>query len=680
MRARKVICLVETLILLVLSACSDSDGINTSSGTENQSYNATPVSWCESGATKNVYGMGLLSDTLVVAVGADNGYALYSNYGTELKKTGEIAAESVYTSWVQFYNNCIWVLDKEETKYVVKSFDALSNLQKEIPLTIDQDITAFTILNTDSTTIIALMAGTDLILVNGNDLKTISFTGYSTQLVANESDAFLIVVQDESGQQALYKVSIDGEITDTLQIDKNGLVTNGKLFFYDQNGIIYAGDGVTILSSVQDCSIAPSYIRFFTEIDVDEYALCYSSPLSHHSLVALLSKTNPDRDTINLTFGTTIQDLDELDGTITYAISAFNTSQNQYKIEIRQYPNENQLKIAMLTGDGPDILSMATLSEDVYLSSGLLSDLYTNMKDSALSKELFVPSYINAQEVEGHLYTLSSSFCVRTLVSKSEYVGNNAGWTLADLSAIAERLPDNMIILPDTSSTDFLSLYLSYALSEYVNWDDHTCQFETDQFYALLSFCKEHFDLYAKESGLFGRDALESSLLNYWFVYQPQSYADNMRTYGSDCTLIGYPDAGGNGAVLYNSAEDYAINGLSLHQKDAWAFFEFILSDDFQNSLLYGFPVVENDFENAISNATLPNDEGQAFLSDMEAETLKEMILNAKELGGSGNSNPSFLVDIICEEAGAYFANDKTVEDVAKIIQNRVSIYLSEQQ
>ena len=36
------------------------------------------------------------------------------------------------------------------------------------------------------------------------------------------------------------------------------------------------------------------------------------------------------------------------------------------------------------------------------------------------------------------------------------------------------------------------------------------------------------------------------------------------------------------------------------------------------------------------------------------------------------------IVNIIEEEAGAYYAGQKTAEEVADIIQSRVSIYLSE--
>ena len=36
------------------------------------------------------------------------------------------------------------------------------------------------------------------------------------------------------------------------------------------------------------------------------------------------------------------------------------------------------------------------------------------------------------------------------------------------------------------------------------------------------------------------------------------------------------------------------------------------------------------------------------------------------------------LLDIICEQAQPYFAGDKTLEETAKLIQNRASLYVNE--
>ena len=43
-----------------------------------------------------------------------------------------------------------------------------------------------------------------------------------------------------------------------------------------------------------------------------------------------------------------------------------------------------------------------------------------------------------------------------------------------------------------------------------------------------------------------------------------------------------------------------------------------------------------------------------------------------------GGAYDTDIQEIIQDEAGAYFAGDKTADEVAKLIQNRVSIYLGE--
>ena len=36
------------------------------------------------------------------------------------------------------------------------------------------------------------------------------------------------------------------------------------------------------------------------------------------------------------------------------------------------------------------------------------------------------------------------------------------------------------------------------------------------------------------------------------------------------------------------------------------------------------------------------------------------------------------LLDIICEEAAAYFNGDKSIPEITELIQNRVQLYLNE--
>lgn len=75
-------------------------------------------------------------------------------------------------------------------------------------------------------------------------------------------------------------------------------------------------------------------------------------------------------------------------------------------------------------------------------------------------------------------------------------------------------------------------------------------------------------------------------------------------------------------------------------------------------------------------------DKGAYGLEAMIELTLEEYELRFRSLldsvVGVYSYNPE-LIEIVWGEAQAYFAGQKSAEEVAKLIQSRVSIYISEQ-
>ena len=63
-----------------------------------------------------------------------------------------------------------------------------------------------------------------------------------------------------------------------------------------------------------------------------------------------------------------------------------------------------------------------------------------------------------------------------------------------------------------------------------------------------------------------------------------------------------------------------------------------------------------------------------APLTQEQVDDFKTLIDGATP-GGAYDTD---IQEILQDEAGAYFAGDKTADEVAKLIQNRVSIYLGE--
>ena len=68
---------------------------------------------------------------------------------------------------------------------------------------------------------------------------------------------------------------------------------------------------------------------------------------------------------------------------------------------------------------------------------------------------------------------------------------------------------------------------------------------------------------------------------------------------------------------------------------------------------------------------------GEYFgVSEREISVVESLIADA----APGNMADQTVTCIINEEAEAYFSGDKTLEEVQKIIQDRVGIYLAERQ
>lgn len=100
----------------------------------------------------------------------------------------------------------------------------------------------------------------------------------------------------------------------------------------------------------------------------------------------------------------------------------------------------------------------------------------------------------------------------------------------------------------------------------------------------------------------------------------------------------------------------------------AWAFFRTLFTYAHQSNR---FPPVRLDAFDQRESRVVSN--GNA--TEAESQAARELILSA-----STQRLMSYpCADIIAEEAAACFAGDKSPQEVARIIQNRVEIYLGEQ-
>ena len=189
-------------------------------------------------------------------------------------------------------------------------------------------------------------------------------------------------------------------------------------------------------------------------------------------------------------------------------------------------------------------------------------------------------------------------------------------------------------------------------------------------------------------------------------IYQLNSIQEEEAMFGEPVTYIGYPTSGGGSGTYMQASELYAITAKSSNKDGAWAFIENYLNQPFNDLYSYGLPARKSALDDMVEkamNVTYMTDEnGEQILdengnpipedgtsgisygdweytyhtpTEEEINILKELISVAEPSSATGNDE---ITNIITEEAEAFFKGQKSVADVAGVIQSRVQVYVNE--
>lgn len=408
---------------------------------------------------------------------------------------------------------------------------------------------------------------------------------------------------------------------------------------------------------------------------------------------------------------------------IANTVNSFNQNNNDYRIDVLTNPTKNlnsedenyeedfekinrEFMMKLLTNDAPDIvISSDYESIRSFGDKGAFTDLYSLMdNDTEINKSTLLPNVMKAFESEnGALYCLPSSFNINTLMVKSKF-HNNENWTVDDMISVYDNAEKDVYKWIERDR--MLSLLLDGT--DFVDEKNGTCSFDSPEFVELLKFCKrfpveldqpeknydspEQMDLlnqfYTDQRHSYNRDEnlINPITLSKGSIGGGYSYAKAM--FDEDVTLVGYPSDNGQGGRI--STYNHIAVGADCKQKEVA--FEFV--KEFVKSVYgnYGsIPVIEKDFEAeldswmtlsggfaAIAENGYYEDDGLKVypLTQEEREHIEEYIRNITELLPT---EQSALNSIIFEEAEAFFADGRTAEEAAEIIQNRSEILVSEQ-
>jgi ABC-type glycerol-3-phosphate transport system substrate-binding protein len=497
--------------------------------------------------------------------------------------------------------------------------------------------------------------------------------------------------------------------------------------YYTSNGSLYgyqlgAEASVEIMNFV-DSDIDSSYLGDLIVLDdetllMTEYDYSYDNYAGRYGFYTL-TKVAPedvvDKTILQLaTYGLTYY--------VRSRVIAFNKNSDTYRIRIVDYSSYDtdedtdagirQFNNDIIAGNGADIIFVNdAMNVSSLINKGALQDLYPFMdQDPDITREDYLQNILDTYSVDGKLYQLVPSFNIQTLMAKSSRVGENPGWTVQDMidciqSARSEN-PD-VQAFDDIIASDFLSTIINYSGDQWIDWENATCNFNSESFIDLLEFSNtlpkdysDYEDLWNDENywsvyeSRFRQDAV---LFDYLYLYNFNGYqSEKYGTFGEDVTLIGYPVEEGNGAVIDPDCR-IAMSASSKNQEGAWSFIREYLLDDYQSTISGSWPLSVKQMNAQMEEATQKpyylDEDGNKVEYDRYYWVGDERVvlptLTEEEIAEVydviSNASVTYhydvdLMNIITEEVEAFYSGQKTAAAVADIIQSRASIYISENQ
>lgn len=325
-----------------------------------------------------------------------------------------------------------------------------------------------------------------------------------------------------------------------------------------------------------------------------------------------------------------------------------------------------------------------------FASKGLLIDLNSYLdSDAEIKREDLMESVLEACTYDEKLAGLPTGFSVSTVVGKVSDVGTEPGWTFADMKALLESKEPGTELFYGGTRSWALEMCMNLGYKQFIDMENINCNFNSQEFIDVLEFANLFPETYKWEEGVD-----ETTLMNSGKVllsaYNISDFAEIQlytEIFGEELTYIGYPTTEGNGALM-SFGSIFGITKNCEEKEVAWKLIrEYFLPKNTEDTYYssYNFSIRQDEFDKFCENAMSEDNNGSWGWGDFSVEIkpatqeqvdeVKDLIANITAVEGAVSSD---VMNIINEEAAAYFSGQKSAEEVAEIIQSRVWVYLSE--
>lgn len=383
-------------------------------------------------------------------------------------------------------------------------------------------------------------------------------------------------------------------------------------------------------------------------------------------------------------------------------ILEFNNAQEEYRVVIDAYEDGNDLDafvtatgVELATGKGAEILMGSMLTESVsgLIEKGILMDLAPLMEQSGIREEDYFPITFDMWRTGGSIYCIFYDVWIQEQMISTAVLGDLRDPSVETLTDALLAYPEqkvyyNAVYSGENPAAAILTELLegSQNLWGMVDWEKGTCDFSGELFGKLLEVSKRYQRDQRNDYPKITSQKSLSMFNDIYYSFHTRA-EDETDGYASIGVLF---DDGSHPVPAKPQAErrSLMLNANAANRDGAWEFVKFLLSEEAQEKLaetmLSYMPVKKSVFksllEKEIENGPADNlmKERMIFeppLTRERADEIEAFLESARALP----YKTAPILEIIQEESVEYFNGNKSIGQVADIIENRVQTYLDEQ-
>ena len=536
-------------------------------------------------------------------------------------------------------------------------------------------------------------------------------------LVAGDGGEVYLLLQKAGEDVKLVKADLDsseilqtytGIPTDVIRI--SGYQGDGLLLVSGQvlYGFSFEGEQIDEILKWDDYSINGESICFARRTDEKNIYVGLSNGITYAELahLTLIPKSEvKEKEKIVLA---ALGD----NSLVQNRIKKYNRYNDRYIVEYRQMDEGEDYDSALkefnqliLGEDCPDLLVLSSqLDIEDFAANGVFEDLSPYLEKSRrVKREEFAENVLQAYTRSGKLLCIPSSFSIsEAVVGKQSLAEEGFGRDIRDYQELTGRYPDSRLFESTNCRTDLLQT----GWKSFVDFESGKCRFDSRDFLEFLEWVKTYPSEIDNTVHPLERYQSGEILFRLTPIFGVDGYWINIPVFGEQVSLFPYP--GSDSAFIW-SDDTYAITANSRHKEGAWDFIESCIRHRNVSEYYSGFPVrkdMRKELFDLFMEKRYKTDEAGNILYDeatgepveerrgihrfnnvdfsfysMTGEQIDvlEAFLNqplaAREIA---NNREKEMYRIFYEEVQPYLLGQKSAEDVAKIIQSRLQLYLDE--